>query len=158
MSCKTEIYKVLAESLTALNEKGSSQAQNSQFKVINPKSLTMVQLYGWFDSSTHEWTDGVLGRTYRDMATSNSDERKWIVFDGPLDSSWMENLNTVLDDSKKLCLMNGEIIPLSKKMTILFEISDMRKASPAVVGRASFVYMESNMLGNELVKFQNLQF
>ena len=36
--------------------------------MINPKSLTLHQLYGLFDPITHEWTDGVLGSTFREYA------------------------------------------------------------------------------------------
>ena len=116
---------------------------------LNPKSVTMNELFGYTNILTNEWTDGIVAAIVRSNVADQSQTKKWIIFDGPVDALWIENMNTVLDDNKMLCLSNGQRIKLPQTFTMMFEVNDLSVASPATVSRCGMVYLEPIHLGWE---------
>ena len=141
---KTGCYKTLQKAMSSLASEGYF---NVITHILNPKSVTMGQLYGCFNDQTREWTDGVLAYMIREAIKDRTDTKHWVVFDGPVDALWIESMNTVLDDNKKLCLNSGQIMTLTNHMTMMFEVEDLLVASPATVSRCGMVYMEPVSLG-----------
>ena len=56
-------------------------------------------------------------------------------------------MNSVMDDNRILTLINGDRIPLTNSMSLVFETQDLRVASPATVSRAGMIYIDSSELG-----------
>ena len=147
-SGKSTCYRCLAKTLTDLRTRESRNPsfQKVQFQVLNPKAITMGELYGEYNA-TNEWKDGLASSIIREYCKKEDMSRRWVVFDGPVDSLWIENMNTVLDDNMMLCLANQERIKLKPEMRMLFEVGDLTSASPATVSRCGMLYMNIEAVG-----------
>ena len=133
-----------------------ARAQLAAFKLqtklftLNPKALSVSELYGVLDPNTRDWTDGLLSKVFRDCnepLKGDSAELRYIVFDGDVDALWVENMNSVMDDNKLLTLPNGERIRLEDHCKLIFEVADLQYASPATVSRCGMVYVDPKNLG-----------
>ncbi|XP_077934784.1 dynein axonemal heavy chain 14 [Halichoerus grypus] len=212
---KTTVRRVLERALTlspvedflsSKERESISQIPGRKGKVdicvLNPKCITVGELYGQLNPNTMEWTDGLLSTAVRNYVYFNTarnskkdsdfglksrisdasnvfkldfsdaadtdvnifekEEGKdvnipesqdydwqWIILDGPVDTFWVENLNSVLDDTRTLCLANSERIALTNKIRVIFEVDCLSQASPATISRCAMVYMDPVDLGWE---------
>jgi len=139
---KSEIMGVLTG---AISEDGTQ----TRMIVMNPKAITDSQMYGIKDPVSEEWTPGVFASIWQKFNNRSLKYTTWIVCDGPVDAIWIENLNTVLDDNKILTLANNDRIPMTDNCRIVFEVQDLRNASPATVSRAGIIFVSPTDLGWE---------
>ncbi len=52
-----------------------------------------------------------------------------------------------MDDNKVLTLVSQERIPLTPEMRLIFEVSNLRNATPATVSRGSVLYINDSDIG-----------
>lgn len=142
------------KSTIILSLKNGYQGVNPDLKVnidvMNSKSITVKELYGVLEPTTRDWTDGLLSKLFRDMnmpLPEGKQEKRWILYDSDVDAIWVENMNSVMDDSKLLTLNNGERIRLEKYCSMLFEVFDLQFASPATISRCGMVFVDDKDLG-----------
>lgn len=151
MGGKTISWKALQIALT--NQAAEGEGLPVHTEVLNPKAITISELYGSFNPITSEWSDGVLSKSIRECSFSEQTSLKWIIVDGPVDSLWIESMNSLLDDNKVLCLANNERIQLGPHVKMVFEVDNLDEASPATVSRCGMIYFDPSQLPwNSLVE------
>ncbi|XP_043489610.1 dynein axonemal heavy chain 6 [Polistes fuscatus] len=143
-SGKSTVLNTLCKTYTRLYEMGveGQYYQPVHMYILNPKAVTIGELYGEVDKLTNEWRDGLLGVIIRHACSFQTEDHQWVVCDGPVDAIWIENMNTVLDDNKMLCLANSERIKFTPYVHMIFEVMDLAQASPATVSRCGMVYVD----------------
>jgi dynein heavy chain len=115
---------------------------------MNPKSIEVKEFYGDFDDSPDpQWMMGIFSTLLKTMIAEDNKTSRWLLMDGPVDTLWIENMNSLLDDSKLLTLNNGDRIPLAQNCKLLFETENLDVASPATISRVGLLYMDLEELG-----------
>ncbi|KAG5316465.1 DYH2 protein, partial [Acromyrmex insinuator] len=146
-TAKTITWKILQNTMTTMKSDGKPGFNTVHVHPINPKVLSLSELYGEYNLSTGEWLDGVISSIMRKTCSEDTPDEKWILFDGPVDADWIENMNSVMDDNKILTLINNERIVMPNQVSLLFEVQDLVAASPASISRVGMIYNDYKNLG-----------
>jgi dynein heavy chain len=153
LSGKTTTLKLLQ----ALNKRKASSNQNKntdftdvEIRTIFPKSIELDELYGK-TGNDGQYHDGLLPYHLKDISNTRYDDGtqriiKWLVLDAPVDTLWIESLNTLLDDTRMLSLPSGFRINLKQDIKIVFEAESLTQATPATISRVGLIYFESQRL------------
>jgi len=137
---KTQIFKNLRASLDVITGTVHKDVR------LNPKAIRAQEMYGEMDPLSGEWTTGVFAAMWAKFNNRAHAYNTWIIADGPVDAIWIEDLNTVLDDNRILTLANGDRIPMTANVKIMFEVETLVNASPATVSRAGIIYVSETDL------------
>ncbi len=137
---KTQIFKNLRASLDVTTGTTHKDVR------LNPKAIRAQEMYGEMDPLSGEWTTGVFAAMWAKYNNRANAYNTWIIADGPVDAIWIEDLNTVLDDNKILTLANGDRIPMTANVKIMFEVETLVNASPATVSRAGIIFVSETDL------------
>ncbi|XP_043255150.1 dynein axonemal heavy chain 7-like [Colletes gigas] len=141
---KTEILHVLIDILSSLHKQEVEFGVNVKLETVIPGAPNVNQLFGHFDERSKIWKDGICSKIFRSFSENDFFDKKWIVFDGPLNDVWIESLYTALDTNKALYLASGEKINITDSVSIIFETMNMIEISPAILSKCGIIYIESH--------------
>lgn len=119
-----------------------SNNRGSRCFYYNP--MNTMHLFGHSDEFTGEWKDSEFVRDLR--GGLHEDREMWFVFDGVIDSAWIENFNSILDDNRLLCLSSGERIKIPSHYRFVFECVSLEDITPATMTRVFLLHMDTSEL------------
>jgi len=119
---KTTAWKLLQKALTSLSSDPKAGFQPVEVHVLNPQAVSVAELYGYYHPKTREWNEGIFTAILKELCRPETARpgQKWICLDGPVDTLWIESMNTLLDDTKTLTPLNNDRISLTPDVSINF--------------------------------------
>nr|XP_006818816.1 PREDICTED: uncharacterized protein LOC100376274 [Saccoglossus kowalevskii] len=165
-SGKTTSYKTLGKVLNTLHLHPPSKEDTMQ--PTAPIRGLRIKLFGC-NTRNGAWQEGIVPKLLHEanaqtvaaaavieqhsekpsaqqLAKLPSIVKKWIVLDGNMSSQWVDNMNTLLDEHKKLCLNNGEQVNIMDSTSMVFETCSITNSSPSLLGRSAIVYCGSDVV------------
>ena len=133
-TAKSTCWKILAEA-------NGKRGLKTTVKDLDPKAILTTEFYGYVNLATREWKDGVFSMVLREFQNAPGTDPKWVILDGDLDANWIESMNSVMDDNKLLTLPSNERIVMKPHMRLIFELRDLKYATPATSSRAGVLYI-----------------
>ncbi|XP_067674368.1 uncharacterized protein [Haliotis asinina] len=112
---------------------------------INPLVVDDSSIMFGSLNQNHDWVDGIFTTACRKANRNIS--TTWLCLDGPLNSGWADNFNSILSGDRVLHLKNGDKLFLSENVILLFETDDLNIASPATVARSGILYLDRDVVG-----------
>ena len=104
----------------------------------NPKCLSIGELYGEQNALSGEWKEGLAASLIKEAVNDSSNSHKWIIFDGPVDAIWIENMNTVRRSAfLATWLRLIESIMLTEASKILYWMASCLQPLQLVIGEHS---------------------
>lgn len=121
--------------------------------IINPKAQTIPRLYGIKNEISGDFEIGILANIFQvaNQPLMGKEENRWVLLDGDIDPIWIENMNSVMDDSKCLTLENKDRILMQKFCSLVLESSNIGHASLATISRLGMVYLDVAIINVEHV-------
>jgi energy-coupling factor transporter ATP-binding protein EcfA2 len=138
--------------ISAENTLRSSEASNDEgalpvklHKIFPRVFPSPPELYGMVNDKG-EWSDGVFSALLRKTLLAQQSV-SWYSFDGPLDTSWVDYLSSLLDSSRVFEHPNGDHLSIRKKdVKFIFETGDIKDTSPVVLTHCGLVHFDPSTL------------
>ncbi|CRG98628.1 dynein heavy chain, putative [Plasmodium relictum] len=141
---KTTSYKILNRTINTINDREIIKTKINDY-IINANVVRDIDLLGFYEEVSNKWVHGILTKKILEINSNyNSDEYLNIIyFDCYLHSLWIENLNSVLDESKILCLSKCDIIPIHKHTHFIMETYDLKDITMATISRCGLIILNN---------------